>query len=147
MERLGKWLGKKKPESSSRVTRSATAPATTRVSYKEDIIPVEMLDVLPAKAMEFPCDDFMEDVGIKEEFYALCENAGLTQYETLTAVFVNSFRFYSDNDTVVFRLYDRLLTMPMNRFCEVFGFPGLFEKKKRKNIPTVEINTLLDSSA
>src|ERR1041384_7556104 len=33
----------------------------------------------------------------------------------------------------------------MNRFCEVLGLPGLVEKKKRKNIPTVEINTLLDS--
>src|SRR3954470_12465269 len=83
----------------------------------------------------------------------VCANACLTrlvtsrvpQYETLTAVFVNSFRFYSDNDTMVFRLYDRLLTMPMNRFCEVLGLPGLVEKKKRKNIPTVEINTLLDS--
>src|ERR1043165_3251908 len=153
MEKLGKGLGKKKPEISSHVTRSAAAPATTRASYNEDIIPVEMLDVLPAKAMAFPCDDFMEDADIKEEFYALCENAGLTrlvtsrvpQYETLTAVFVNSFRFYFDNDNVVFRLYDRLLTMPMSRFCEVLGFPGLVEKKKRKNIPTFEINTLLDS--
>src|SRR4051812_21219931 len=94
MERLGKWLGKKKPERSSRVTRSAAAPSTTRASYNEDIIPVEMLDVLPAKAMLFPCDDFMENAGIKEEFYALCDNVGLTrlvtsrvpQYETLTAI-------------------------------------------------------------
>src|ERR1041384_651919 len=153
MEKLGRWLGKKKPERSSRVTRSAAAPSSTRASYNEDIVPVELLDVLPAKAMAFPCDDFMENAGIKEEFYALCENAGLTrlvmsrvqQYETLTAVFVNSFRFYPDNDTVVFRLYDRLLTMPMSKFCKVLGLPGLVEKKKRKNIPTVEINTLLDS--
>ena len=85
--------------------------------------------------------------------FTLFENAGLTrlvtsrvpQYETLTAIFVNSFRFYSDNDTVVFRLYDRLLTMPMSKFCEVLGLPGLVEKKKRKNIPTIEISTLLDS--
>src|SRR3954462_4114214 len=153
MGKLGKWLGKKNPEHSSRVTRFAAAPSVARASYNEDIIPVEMLDVLPAKAMAFPCDDFMEDAGIKEEFYALCENAGLKQlvtsrvhqYETLTAFFVNSFIFYSDNDTVVFRLYVRLLTMPMNRFCEVLGLPGLVEKKKRKNIPTIEINTLLDS--
>src|SRR3954464_14085948 len=130
MEKLGRWLGKKKPDRSNRVTRSAAAPSIMRASYNEDIIPVEMLDVLPAKAMAFPCDDFMENAGIKEELYALCENTGLTrlvtrrvhQYETLTAVFVNSFRFYSDNDTVVFRLYDRLLSMPMNRFCEVLGF-------------------------
>src|ERR1043165_5490108 len=97
MEKLGKWLGKKKPERSSRVTCSAAKPTSTRASYNEDIIPMELLDVFPAKAMEFPCDDFMECAGIKEEFYALCENAGLTrlvtshvpQYETLTAVFVN----------------------------------------------------------
>src|ERR1041385_915620 len=35
--------------------------------------------------------------------------------------------------------------MPMSKFCEVLGLPGLVEKKKRKNILTVEINTLLDS--
>src|ERR1044072_7213140 len=153
MEKLGRWLGKKKPERSSRVTRSAAAPSSTRASYNEDIVPVELLDVLPAKAMAFPCDDFMENAGIKEELYALCENAGLTrlvmshvpQYETLTAVFVNSFRFYPDNDTIVFRLYDQLLSMPMNRFCYFLGLPGFVEKKKRKNIPTVEINTILDS--
>src|ERR1044072_342495 len=153
MEKLGRWLGKKKPERSSRVTRSAAAPSVMRASYNEDIVPVELLDVLPRRAMAFPCNDFMENAGIKEEFYALCENAGFTrlvtsrvqQYETLTAVFVNSFRFYPDNDTIVFRLYDRLLTMPLSKFCEVLGLPGLVEKKKRKNIPTVETNTVLDS--
>src|ERR1043165_5286179 len=141
MEKLGRWLGKKKPERSSRVTRSAAAPSSTRASYNEDIVPVEMLDVLPAKAMEFPCDDFMENAGIQEEFYALCSNAGLTrlvtscvpQYETLTAIFVKSFRFYPDNDTVVFRLYEKLLTMPMRIFCEALGLPGEVEKNKRKN--------------
>ena len=118
MERLGRWLGKKKPERSSRVTRSAASPSTTRVSYNEDVVSIELLHASPAKAMTFPCEDFMENAGIQEEFYALCANAGLTrlvtnrvpQYETLTAIFVNSFRFYPDNDTVVFRLYEKLLT-------------------------------------
>src|SRR4051812_28080241 len=82
MERLGKWLGKKKPERSSRVTRSAAAPSSTRVSYNEDVVPIEMLDVLPAKSMAFPCEDFMEDADIREEFYALCANAGLTRLVT-----------------------------------------------------------------
>src|SRR3954465_3593378 len=124
MERLGKWLGKNKPERSSRVTRSAASPSTMRVSYNEDVVPIEMLDASPARAMAFPCEDFMEDAGIQEEFYALCANAGLTrlvtsrvpQYETLTAIFVNNFSFYSDNYTVVFRLYEKLLTMPMSIF-------------------------------
>src|SRR3954466_1856593 len=145
MERLGKWLGIKKPERSSRVTRSAASPSTMRGSYNEDIVPIEMLDASPAKAMAFPCEDFMEDAGIQEEFYALCANAGLTrlvtsrvqQYETLTAIFVKSIKFYSDNDTVVFRLYERLLTMPMSIFCEVLGLPGGVEKKKRKNVQNV----------
>src|SRR3954466_16164654 len=133
MEKLGKWLGKKKPERSSRVTRSVASPSSTRVSYNEDIVPIEMLDASPAKSMAFPCEDFMEDAGIREKFYALCANVGLTrfvtsrvhQYETLTAIFVNSFRFYSDNDTVVFLLYEKLLTMPMSVFCEALGLPGL----------------------
>src|SRR3954469_5043502 len=110
MDRLGRWLGKNKLESSSRVPRSAASPSTTRVSYNEDIVPIEMLDASPAKAMAFPCEDFMEDAGIQEEFYALCANAGLTrlvtsrvpQYEKLNAIFVNSFRFYPDDDTVLF---------------------------------------------
>src|SRR3954464_15697274 len=137
MEKLGKWLGKKKPERSSRVMRSAASPTATRGSYNEDMVPIEMLDASPAKAMAFPCEDFMEDAGIQEEFYALCANAGLTrlvmsrvpQYETLTTIFVNSFMFYFDNDTVVFRLYESLLTMPMSIFCEALGLPGLVEKK------------------
>src|SRR3954469_1729668 len=153
MERLGKWLGKKKPEHSSRVTRSAASPSSTRVSYNEDIVPIEMLDASPEKSMAFPCEDFMEDAGIREEFYALCANAGLTQlvtsrvhqYETLTAIFVNSFRFYSGDDTVVFRIYEKMLTMPMSIFCEALGLPGLVEKKKRNNVQTVALNTLLDS--
>src|SRR3954468_17985703 len=131
MDRLGRWLGKKKPECPSRVTRSAASPSTTRVSYNEDIVPIEMLDGSPARAMAFPCEDFMEEAGIQEEFYALCANAGLTQfvtsrvpqYETLTAIFVNSFRFYPDSDSVVFQIYERLLTMPLRIFCEALGLP------------------------
>src|SRR3954463_8580575 len=103
MDRLGRWLGKKKPERSSRVRRSTPSPSTTRVSYNEEIVPMELLDVPPAKGMSFPCRDFMADAGIQEEFDALCANAGLTrlatsrvpQYETLTAIFVNKFKVLS----------------------------------------------------
>ena len=71
MDRLGRWLGKKKPERSSRVTRSAASPSTTRVSYIEEIIPIELLDVSPAKSMAFPCQDFMEDAAY-EKILMLC---------------------------------------------------------------------------
>src|ERR1043165_9423285 len=151
MDRLGRWLGKKKPERSSRVTRSTTSPSTTRVSYNEEIVPLAMLDASPAKAMAFPCRYFMADAGIQEEFDALCSKAGLTrlvasrvpQYETLTAIFVNSFRVYPDRDTVGFRIYERLLTIPMSIFCEALGLPGI-GKKKWKNAQTVALNTLFD---
>src|SRR4051812_19734256 len=136
MDRLGRWLGKKKPERSSRVTQSTAAPSATRVSYNEEIIPLELLDVSPAKAVAFPCRDFIADVGIQEEFDALCVNAGLTwlvtsrvlQYQKLTAVFINSFRFYPESDTVVFQIYERLLTMSMSTFFEDLGLPDRGEK-------------------
>src|SRR3954469_1971191 len=82
MDRLGRWLRKKKPERTSRVTRSTASPSTTRVSYNEEIVPLELLDVPPAKAMAFPCGDFMADAGIQEEFNTLCANAGLTRLAT-----------------------------------------------------------------
>src|SRR3954470_12757304 len=152
MDRLGRWLGKKKPERSSRVTPSTASPSTTRMSYNEEIIPVELLDISPAKAMAFPCRDFMANAGIHEEFDVLCPRAGLTrlvtsrvpQYETLTAIFVNSFRFYHESDSVVFQIYERLLTMPMSTFCEALGLPDIGEKRK-KNSQTAALNTILDS--
>src|SRR4051812_48355707 len=131
MDRLGRWLGKKKPERTSRVTRSTASPTATRVSYNEEIVPLELLDVPPAKAMAFPCGNFMAADSIQEEFNTLCASAGLTrpatcrvlQYQKLTVVFINSFRFYTDSDTVVFQIYDKLLTMPMSSFCDTLGFP------------------------
>src|SRR3954469_10232404 len=152
MDRLGRWLGKKKPELSSRVTRSTASPSTTRVSYNEEIVPLELLDASPAKPMAFPCRDFMADAGIQEEFDTLCARVGLTrlvtsrvpQYETLTSIFINSFRFYPESDAFVFQIYERLLTMPMSTFCEALGLPDRGEKR-RKNSQTATLKTLLDS--
>src|SRR3954471_7686768 len=102
--------------------------------------------------MAFPCRYFMADAGIQEEFDALCARAGLTrlvknrvpQYQTLTAVFINSFRFYPESDFFVFQIYERLLTMPMSTFCEALGLPDRGEKI-RKNSQTTALKTLLDS--
>src|SRR3954470_6144299 len=121
MNKLGRWIGKKKPEPTSRVMWSAAAPSAARVSYNEEIVPVELLDVPSAKPMAFPCRDFMAAAGIQEEFNTLCANAGLTrlatcrvlQYQKLAAIFINSFRFYPDDDTFVFQIYDWLMTVPM----------------------------------
>ena len=79
MNKLGRWLGKKKPECTSRVTRSAASPSAVRVSYNEEIVSLELLDVPSAKPMAFPCGDFMAAAGIQEEFNTLCANEGLTR--------------------------------------------------------------------
>src|SRR3954465_14158633 len=94
------WLGKKKPERADRVTRAAASPSTVRVSYNEDHVPLELLeDTSPTCAMMYPCEEFNEAAGIKEDFYGLCANTGLIrlalcrviQYKKLTSYFVNSF--------------------------------------------------------
>ena len=60
MNKLGRWLGKKKTERTDRVTRSANSPSAARVSYNEEIVPLELLEeTSPARAMTFPCPTFM----------------------------------------------------------------------------------------
>ena len=51
---------------------------------------------------EWPCDDFLREAGIHEDFYALIETAGLNgfindqidQYLLLTNTFVQNFYYY-----------------------------------------------------
>ena len=65
MNLLGWWLGKKKLERTDSVTRSSASPSTARVSYNEEIVPLELLDdTSPARAMTFPCPALMEAAGI-----------------------------------------------------------------------------------
>ena len=52
---------------------------------------------------EWPCDEFLREAGIHEDFYHLAENAGLTaflhdqreQYLLLTNIFVQNFHFHA----------------------------------------------------
>src|SRR4051812_21480236 len=145
MNKLGRWLGKKKLERKDRVTWSSASPSAARVSYNEEIVPLELLEeTSPARAMMFPCPAFMEAAGIEEGFDSLCAKAGLTrlatcrvtQYEKLTSYFINTFRYYPDDDTVEFRLYGELLTMSMTRFCEAIGLPDAGKKSKMITQPT-----------
>ena len=83
MNKLGRWLGKMKPERTDRVTRSAASPSAARVSYIEEIVPLELLEeTSPARAMTFPCPAFMEAASIQEGFESLCANACLTRLAT-----------------------------------------------------------------
>src|ERR1041385_786830 len=147
------WLGKKRPERSDRVTRAAASPSTARVSYNEDHVPLELLeDSNSARAMTFPCNEFLEAAGIKEEFYNLCANAGLTQlatcrvtqYQKLTSCFINSFRYNLDAGSVEFKIYNNLLTMPLEKFCEIIGVPIIGLTAKMSSQP-FELRTVFNS--
>src|ERR1041385_6200163 len=128
------WLGKKNPEHTDRVTRVAASSSATRVSYNEDVVPLELQeDTSPARAMTFPCNDFLEATGIKEEFDNLCANAGLTrlatcrvtQYRKLTSCFINSFGYNHDAGLIEFKIYNDPLTMSLELFCEIIGVPNI----------------------
>ena len=147
------WLEKKKPARSDRVTRAAASPSTARVSYNEDHVPLELLeDTNPARAMMFPCDEFLEAAGIKDEFYNLCANAGLTrlvtcrvaQYQKLTTGFINSFRYNLDTGSIEFKIYNNLLTMPLEKFCEIIGVPNVGRTAKMTSQPS-ELRTVFNS--
>ena len=63
MSLLGKskgWLGKKKSEPTDRVTRVAASSSTARVSYNEEVVPLELLEeTRPTRAMTYPCQVFL----------------------------------------------------------------------------------------
>src|ERR1041385_1980747 len=139
------WLGKKKPEHTDRVTRAAASSSAARVSYNEDVVLMELLeDTKPKWEMTFPCNDFLEAAGIKEEFDNLCANAGLTrlatccvtQYRKLTSCFINSFGYNHDAGLIEFKIYDDPLTMPLERFCEIIGVSNVRRTKKMNTQPT-----------
>src|SRR3954466_2191473 len=156
MSLLGKakgWLEKRKPTHSDRVTRAAASPSTARVSYNEDHVPLELLeDTSPARAMTFPCDEFLEAAGIKDEFYNLCANAGLTrlvtcrvtQYQKLTSSFINSFRYNPDSGAIEFKIYNDLITMTLGKFCEIIGVPNVGRTGRMASRPS-ELKTFFNS--
>ena len=89
------------------------------------------------RSCEWPCNDFLKEAGIHEDFYSLTENAGLTgfindwidQYLLLTNIFVQNFHFHarSSPPTVEFHLYDEHKEMSLYDFCRICLVP--FEGK------------------
>ena len=82
---------------------------------------------------EWPCDDFLKEAGIHEDFYALIETACLTdfikdrinQYLLLTNTFVQNFYYYPKKSppTISFHLYDEFREMSLRNFCAVCRIP------------------------
>ena len=88
----------------------------------------------PMRPCEWPSENFMNQVGIKEEFSAYLSNAGLEdfeadkcpQYHDLTSSFVRRFEFSSSRDSpsVMFDLYDKSYTMDLDDFTSACKLPS-----------------------
>ena len=95
---------------------------------------------------EWPCDEFLREAGIYEDFYYLAENAGLIdflrdqreQYLLLTNIFVQNFHFHARRSppSVDFYLYDEYKEMSLYEFCELCKLPfsGSVEEPHRNDV-------------
>ena len=88
---------------------------------------------MEVRPCEWPCDEFLREAGIYEDFYYLAENAGLVnflrdkreQYLLLTNTFVQNFYFHAKKSPplVEFHLYDEVKEMSLHDFCRVCKIP------------------------
>ena len=95
---------------------------------------------------ECPCDEFLKEAGIYEDFYYLAENAGLASFLhdqreqclLLTNIFVQNFHFHarSSPPSVEFYLYDEHKEMSLCDFCRVcmIPFAGKIEEPHRDDV-------------
>ena len=89
--------------------------------------------VAEVRPCEWPCDNFLKEAGIHEDFYSLIETAGLTgfindridQYLLLTNTFMQKFYYYPKKSppSVSFHLYDEFREMSLRNFCMVCRIP------------------------
>ena len=102
--------------------------------------------IVEVRPCEWPCDNFLREAGIYEDFYSLIKNAGLTdflhnridQYLLLTNTFVQNFYYYPKKSlpSVSFHLYDEFREMSLCNFCAVCRIPfeGKLEEPHRKDV-------------
>jgi hypothetical protein len=93
----------------------------------------------------------LSDAGILNDFLLLVNRVGLTtymmdesnQYAILTKIFVESFKFTNAhyNPSIAFKIYDRPITMSLERFCNILGIPmfGIARKMLQQPADLVEL--------
>jgi hypothetical protein len=130
-----------------RSSRPSRSTAQYRVSYNEDrMSPNIEADDGDAHPSTFPCADFLSDAGILEDFLLLLDRVGLTsymadesnQYAMLTKIFVESFKFTNSTfrPSIAFKIYDKSITMSLERFSVILGIPMFGMSKKMLQQPT-----------
>jgi hypothetical protein len=93
----------------------------------------------------FPCSNFLRDAGILDDFLLLVNRVGLTtymldesnQYAMLTKIFVESFKFTNSSfkPSIAFKIYDKPITMSLEKLCGILGIPMFGTAKKIQNRP------------
>jgi hypothetical protein len=94
----------------------------------------------------FPYANFLSDAGILEDFLLLINRVGLTtymmdesnQYAILTKIFIESFKFTNSHfkPSIAFKIYDKSITMSLEKFCDILGIPMFRTAKKMLQQPT-----------
>jgi hypothetical protein len=98
----------------------------------------------------YPCSEFMNVVGILQDFQTLISNAGLEyfvdgeprQYAKLTMSVVQDFRFSwsSSNPMVYYKIYNKSVDLPFDVFYAAIRVPQWGSREKIKERP----RTLMD---
>jgi hypothetical protein len=130
---------------SSRPSRSTTP---FRTSYNEDLMSPSIGDEGDdgdAHPSTFPYTNFLSDARILEDFLLLVDRVGLTtymldesdRYAMLTKIFVESFKFSKSafKPSIVFKIYDKCITISLERFCSILGIAMSGTAKKIQNRP------------
>jgi hypothetical protein len=131
-----------------RASRPSRSTAQYRTSYNEDLISPNIGDEGgdgDAHPSTFPCANFLSATGILEDFLLLVDRVGLTtymmdeinQYAMLTKIFVESFKFTNSHfkPSIAFKIYDKSVTMSLEKFCGILGIPIFGTAKKIQNRP------------
>jgi hypothetical protein len=65
------------------------------------------------------------------------------QYAMLTKIFVESFKFANShfNPSIAFKIYDKSITMSLERFCNILGIPmfGMARKMLQQPADLLEL--------
>jgi hypothetical protein len=90
----------------------------------------------------FPCPNFLSDAGILLDFLG---RVGLTtymldesnQYAMLTKSFVEIFKFTNSSfkPSIAFKIYDKSITMSLEKFYCILGIPMFGTTKRIQNRP------------
>jgi hypothetical protein len=131
-----------------RVARPSRSTTRFRASYNEDLIAPSIGDERDdgdAHPSTFPCANFLRDAGILDDFLLLVNRVGLftymndesDQYAMLTKTFVECFAFSNSafNPSIGFRIYNKPVTMTLERFCSILGIAMFGTTKKIQGRP------------